>query len=418
MVPMDIEEHAFPHPVPPTGGRRALVVGLGVSGIATAVRLRSIGWDPVIVEKSPGRRTGGYFVGIFGAGQAAARRLGILDAIPDRSPANSADYVVTRSGNRRSGLGFTDFPSEPRVMSRGDVEQGVFAALPDDVEIRYSTSPVHIEQDTDGVDVTLERDGTTGTERFDLVVGADGLRSTVRRLVFAPHEQHLHRLGYMIAAFTLPGPIGGMAANEGAMLLEPGRSLLVLPFAGRGPSAFFSYRTSDVESQFSGRPVDRLRTAYRPEPYGRLLGEALDAFEATDEYLYDTAEQVQMSRWSKGRVVLTGDAAWCTTVYSGMGASAALAGADLLGTMLRRHGDRIGPALRAWESHLRPPIASYQRTGIAQVSLFTPSSRRQMVGRRIFEFVDRLPVLGAALRHRLDNSEDNVEKERDIAFVA
>ncbi|WP_422774195.1 FAD-dependent monooxygenase [Plantactinospora sp. WMMC1484] len=414
---MGIEERAFNAEISRSERNRALVVGLGVSGIATALRLRSIGWEPVIVEKAHGRRTGGYFIGVFGAGQAAARRLGILDAIPDRSPANSADYVVTRSGNRRSGLGFTDFPGEPRVMLRGDVEQGAFAALPDDVEIRYSTTPIRIEQDVSGVNATLEQNGTTVTERFDLVVGADGLRSTVRGLVFGPHAQYLHRLGYMIAAFMLPRPIGGMAANEGAMLLEPGRSLLVLPFADHPPTAFFSYRTDDVDTQFIGRPIDRLRAAYRPLPYGRLLGEALDAFEATDDYLYDTAEQVRMNTWSKGRVLLVGDAAWCATVYSGMGVSAALAGADLLGTMLQRHGDRVGPALQAWENHLRPHIASYQRTGIKQISLFTPANRRQLVERRLFEIVDRLPVIGAAIRRRLNSSEDNLEKERDIAFV-
>ncbi len=396
---------------------RALVVGLGISGIATALRLRSIGWEPVIVEKAPARRRGGYFVGVFGAGQAAARRLGILDGIPDRSPAVSADFVITRSGDRRSGLGFGDFPGEPRVMLRGDVEQGAFAALPDDVEIRYSTTPIHIEQDASGVHVTLEQDGRTVTEHFGLVVGADGLRSTVRRLVFDPDDQSLHRLGYMIATFMLPHPIGGMAANEGATLLEPGRSLLVLPFADHAPTALFSYRTDDVDAQFTGRPIDRVRAAYGPQPYGRLLGEALDAFEAADEYLFDTVEQVRMSTWSKGRVVLVGDAAWCASLYSGMGVSAGLAGADLLGTMLQRHDDRVGPALRAWESHLRPHITSYQRTGLKQISLFTPANRRQLVLRRIFEIVDRVPVVGPTLRRVINTSEDNLEKERDIAFV-
>ncbi|MFY1637096.1 hypothetical protein ACN27F_28110 [Solwaraspora sp. WMMB335] len=95
---MDIEEHAFRQEIRRSRRNRALIVGLGISGIATAVRLHAIGWEPVIVERSTGRRTGGYFIGVFGAGQAAARRLGILDAIPDRSPANSADYAVARNG--------------------------------------------------------------------------------------------------------------------------------------------------------------------------------------------------------------------------------------------------------------------------------------------------------------------------------
>ncbi|WP_211267308.1 FAD-dependent monooxygenase [Nonomuraea candida] len=201
--------------------RRALVVGLGISGIATAIGLRRAGWEPVIMERAPGRRPGGYFVVLFGAGRAAARRLGILDALPDRSPPGAITYTVDRAGTRRPGLGFGDLPVPPRAMLRGDVERAAFAALPPDVEIRYATTPTRVEQDAAGVEVTLDQGGDSVTERFDLVVGADGLRSTVRRLVFGPDGRYLHRLGYMIAATALPGPVGGLAPHEGASPATP-----------------------------------------------------------------------------------------------------------------------------------------------------------------------------------------------------
>src|ERR1700704_6416655 len=75
-------------------GRRVLVVGLGISGTATALRLRQIGWDPVVVEKAPARRTGGQYIVMFGAGQAAARRLGILDRMTDRNVADGSAFSV------------------------------------------------------------------------------------------------------------------------------------------------------------------------------------------------------------------------------------------------------------------------------------------------------------------------------------
>ncbi|MEU6739761.1 FAD-dependent oxidoreductase [Streptosporangium sandarakinum] len=400
-----------------TSSNRALVVGLGVSGIATAIGLRRIGWDPVIVERAPGRRSGGYFVMLFGAGQAAARRLGILDAIPDRSPLGGVTYTIDRAGVRRPGLGSRDLPIPPRTMLRGDVERAAFAALPHDVEIRYTTTPTRIEQDASGAEVTLEHDGGSVTERFDLVVGADGLRSTVRRLVFGPHGEYLHRLGYMIAATVLPGPIGGLSPHEGASLLEPGRAMWIFPFADHPPTVLFSYRTDDVDAEFTGRPAERVRAAYGPQPTGRLLGEALDALDAADGFLFDSVEQPRMDTWSRGRVVLVGDSAWCPGLYSAMGISAGLAGADLLGGMLHRHPGDVPGALRAWEAQLRPHMTYYQVNGVQERYFFTPGNRRQIALRSLLARGLRLPVIGDAMRSLRGGSKPIRERELDIAHA-
>lgn len=398
-----------------SGRRRALVVGLGVSGIATAIGLQRIGWDPVIVERAPGRRSGGYFVMLFGAGQAAARRLGILDALPDRSPPGGITYTVDRAGVRKPGLGLEDLPVSPRTMLRGDVERAAFAALPHDVEIRYATTPTRIEQDASGVDVTLEHDGGSVTERFDLVVGADGLRSTVRRLVFGPHHRYLHRLGYMIAATMLPGPIGGLLPHEGASLFEPGRAMWVFPFADHPPTVLFSYRTDDIDAEFTGRPAEQVRAAYGPQPMGRLLGEALDALDTAGEFLFDSVEQARMDAWSHGRVVLVGDSAWCPSLYAAMGISAALAGADLLAGMLHRHPGDIRGALHAWEAQLRPHMTYYQANGVEQRYFFTPGNQRQIALRPVMARGLRLPVIGGALRSLRSSSKSIRERELDIA---
>ncbi|GEM_PF-2092193 len=283
-------------------GRRALVVGLGISGMATAIRLRKAGWEPVIVERAPARRTGGYFIALFDPGRRAAERLGILGDMHDRYPPDCVGWIEDRAGNRKPGLVFPP-GIRPYMLLRTDVERAAFENLPPDVEIRYSTTPIHIAQDDTGVEVTLDQNGAAVTERFDLVVGADGLRSTVRRLVFGPHEQCLHRLGYMITAFTLPAPIGGYAGNEIVSLFEPDRSLWLIPFKDHPPAVLFSYRTDDVDAQFRGRPVDRIREAYGPEPPGRLLGEAIAALEAADHY--------SSTRSSRSGSTTCTAAAWC-----------------------------------------------------------------------------------------------------------
>jgi 2-polyprenyl-6-methoxyphenol hydroxylase-like FAD-dependent oxidoreductase len=397
--------------------RRALVVGLGISGIATAVRLRSIGWQPVLIEKAPARRSSGYFVGVFGAGKAAAARMGILDGMVNRTPPNAVTYYIDRAGHRDSGLGFLDLPGTPRMLLRGDIEQAAFAALPEDVEIRYSTVPSRIEQDARGVEVMLANTatGTETVERFDLVVGADGMRSTVRRLSFGPAEDYLHRMNHMIAAFELRRQVDGFGDAEGVRLVEPGRSMWVFPFLDHAPTVLLAYHTDDVDAEFRQPRIERIRAVYGPEPLGKTLGEVLAELESADEVLFDSVEQVKMSSWHNGRVVLVGDSAWCTTLYAGMGASLALAGADLLGTMLQRHPHDLQGALAGWEQRLRPYVDYCQHLAEVQRPFFTPSHRCHIAQRKMVERVRRLPLAGRLLTHLQSNGRAQRMKDMDVA---
>ncbi|MDX2677206.1 MULTISPECIES: FAD-dependent monooxygenase [Streptomyces] len=401
-----------------TSRPRALVVGLGISGTASALRLHRAGWDVVVLEKAPERRRGGYFIAVFGTGLAAAERLGFADAVPDRLAPDGVNYDVVRTGRRRLGVSYADVFPGSRLVVRGDVEEAAFTALPDEVEIRYSTVPIALDQNPDGVDVEI-RDLTTETttvERFDLVVGADGLRSTVRRLAFEPEQSPIRRLNYMIAVYSLPEPIPGYRAQDGLTMAEAGRSVWVFPFANRPPSVLFSYRTDDVDAEFTRPAIDSLRAAYGPEPTGSTLGWLLDQFEKAPDHLFDSAEQVHLDHWHRGRVVLVGDAAWCLTVYSAMGASTGLAGADLLGTMLERHPHDVPRALQDWEDHLRPFIAHHLGNAVSMRAFLTPGNRAELLLRSVMIRVSRLPIAGRLLAKVMANRARM--KSLDIAAAA
>ncbi|TWF82269.1 2-polyprenyl-6-methoxyphenol hydroxylase-like FAD-dependent oxidoreductase [Pseudonocardia hierapolitana] len=403
-----------------TSRQRALVVGLGISGTASALRLHRAGWDVVVLEKAPERRRGGYFIALFGTGIAAAERLGIAGAVPDRADPSGASYDIDRTGRRRRGLGYANLPGKNRLVVRGDIEDAAFSALPDEAEIRYATVPTALAQDFDGVDVEIRdlNTETTTIERFDLVVGADGLRSTVRRLAFEPEQNRTHRLGYMIAAFSLPEPVPGYRKQDGLILAEPGRSVWVFSFSDRPPTVLFSYRTDDVDAEFTRPAIDSLRAAYGPEPTGSTLGWLLDQFEKAPDHLFDSAEQVHLEHWHRGRVVLVGDAAWCLTLYSGMGASTGLAGADLLGTMLERHPDDVPAALRDWEEHLRPFIDYHLRSGVSMRSFFTPANQKELLLRSVVNHLSRLPIAQKLLAKTKTDSADARMKSLDIAAAA
>lgn len=370
--------------------RRALVVGMGVTGLATAGRLAAAGWEPVLIERSADRRRGGYFICLFEAGRYAAERLGILPFLHDRNP-QGRTFLTDRKLRSQRALGLKDLPGSPWMLLRSDVEDAAFEALPDDVEIRYSTVPVSVDADGDGVDVTLRNlaNGSERTERFDLVVGADGVRSSVRRLAFGPDEDFLQSFGYMIYAFQYEGQPRGMRTGQSLTLVEPDRALWGFGFSDHDPTMMLSYRTDDPAGERAKMPAERLREVFSDSPLGETLSDVLEAAEHAPSPLWDTVEQVHMPRWHRGRVVLVGDAAWCVTLFAGMGVSAGLIGADVLGSALERHPEDVDQALSHWEETMRPTIENYQQIGVTQQDLFVPRNRRQIALRHVIAWLSR-----------------------------
>ncbi|WP_280402506.1 FAD-dependent monooxygenase [Nocardia carnea] len=366
--------------------KRALVVGLGIAGMSAAIGLRRAGWTPVIVERAPERRTGGYFVGLFPQGRQAAVELGIADDLHTRNPQRAAgahSWSVDRRGRRRPALGFLDQPGEPAAVLRGDIEAALWQSITD-VEVRFGTTPVAITEGSAEVQVLLETadTGARYRESFDLVVGADGMRSSVRRIVFGPDEDYLTTWNAMICAFQLKEQVPSYEASDSIIMARAKRAVWVFGFADHAPTALLTYRTTDIQEQFSGSRVQRLRSVFSgmDDPVVRHV---LDSLEEAPDHLFDSVHQVRMPRWSRGRVVLAGDAAWCMNLYSGMGATSALRGGAALSAALREHPDDLAAALDAWETGLRPFITKHQRTARLKQQMFVPSSRRAEVLRSV-----------------------------------
>ncbi|GAA3599246.1 FAD-dependent monooxygenase [Nonomuraea rosea] len=362
--------------------KRALVVGLGIAGMSAAIGLRQAGWQPVIVERAPERRTGGYFVGLMPEGRQAAADLGIAGHLHLRNPPDGGKaWSLTRRGTREPGLGFLHQPGDPAAVVRGDIEAALWQGIRGDgtsepIAVRFATRPVEIDDTGADVRVLLEDAGTGAwyRESFDLVVGADGLRSNVRRTVFGPDEHYMTAWDAIICAFQLQEQVPTFQEADSIISAREGRGAWVFGFADRPPTALLTYRTEDVQGQFTGSRIERLRTAFS-DMDDPVVRHALSSLEQTPDFLFDSVHQVKMSRWSRGKVVLVGDAAWCLNLYSGMGASSALRGGAELGRALREHPDDLDAALTAWESRLRPSITRHQRIARVKQQLFVPSNR-------------------------------------------
>jgi 2-polyprenyl-6-methoxyphenol hydroxylase-like FAD-dependent oxidoreductase len=193
-------------------------------------------------------------------------------------------------------------------------------------------------------------------------------------MIFGPHEDYLTTWNAMICAFQLPEQVPSFAAADSIISARAGRAVWVFGLADQAPTVLLTYRAGDVADQFTGSPIQRLRTVFSgmDDPAVR---HALDSLEQTPEFLFDSVHQVKMPRWSNGRVVLLGDAAWCPNLYSGMGATSALMGGAELGRALQEKPDDLEAALAPWESRLRPFIRKHQRIARVKQQMFVPSSR-------------------------------------------
>lgn len=362
-------------------GRQALVVGLGIAGMAAAVGLRAAGWTPVIVERSPERRTGGYFVGLFPEGKQAARDLGVLENLHTRNPVSGTEWSIDRRGRHHRWPGFLDQPGEPAAVMRGDIEAALWHSIQDDagpgpVEVRFGTHPVQIVDEADGAHVVLE-DAATGERRretFDLVVGADGLRSSVRALVFGPHEEFMESWNAIICAFELDEQVPGYGPQDGVIAARAGRAAWTFAFSDRTPTMLLTYRTDDEDAQFERPPLETLEAAFEGLDHP-AVAHGLETLRTAPHYLFDSVHQVKMPSWHRGRVVLVGDSAWCLNLFSGMGSTAGLQGGAALGEALRDHPDDLDAALAAWEHRLRPSITTYQKRARIVQHLFVPTGR-------------------------------------------
>lgn len=171
-------------------------------------------------------------------------------------------------------------------------------------------------------------------------------------------------------------------AGDSIIAARAKRAVWVFGLADHVPTALLTYRTSKIQEQFGGSRAERLRSVFSgmDDPVVRHV---LDSLEQAPDHLFDSVHQVKMPRWSEGRVVLVGDAAWCMNLYSGMGATSALRGGAALGAALREHPDDLDAALDAWEAGLSPFITKHQRTARLKQQMFVPPSRRAEVLRSL-----------------------------------
>jgi 2-polyprenyl-6-methoxyphenol hydroxylase-like FAD-dependent oxidoreductase len=374
------------------------VIGGGIAGLALAHQLAP-DHDVTVLEASPGPRGGGYMIDFFGPGFLAAERMGIIDELRARGHAFEGVRYGTPDGaeSGRIDVGPLVAAAGGRYFSilRPEVELGLLAVLPGSVDLRYSARAVEVR------DAGLEGAGSPrravveladGTSiESDLVVACDGVRSAVRERV-APGHGRIVPMGYRVASYLYPDPQLAEELGERMLMTDTVRRVGWIYAAGDGRvGAMFAERTDEASTERPAPDRTRLRREFSGlHPH---LDRALD--HAPASFYDDLVAQAVAPRWSRGRVVLAGDAAHAPSLLAGQGTSLAIAGAEALARSLRAAGPHVETGLAEYERRWRPTVRSAQRAGRRSASFFTPANRAQL---RLQQIARRAVALPGASR--------------------
>jgi 2-polyprenyl-6-methoxyphenol hydroxylase-like FAD-dependent oxidoreductase len=358
--------------------QKVLISGAGAAGESAGYWLARYGYQATIIERAPEPRRGGFAVDLRGVAIPVAEQMGILGQCRDEGVYITEIVRLHRfgepawktDGNFGAGEGVT---GDLEIL-RDDLSMIMHKANRsfDNLNYIFDDSIASIHQDDNGVDVTFNN---SPPQRYDLVIGGDGVHSKVRSLVFGPESQFMKPLGYYVGIYTIPNLFD--MERQWFMCSLPAKVVSVMQYGhdkhtrgmfifGSPPIEFDPY---DPESQ-----KKLIRDAFKDDHQYWGVRPLLDGLDDATDLYFDEVSQVHMPSWSKGRVALVGDASSAPTLFSGQGTSTALVGSYVLAGELKAAGGDHRFAFPAYNAAMRPFIDLNQSIPFGCEELTIPDS--------------------------------------------
>ena len=289
-------------------------------------------------------------------------------------------------------------------LKRSDVSSAIFSLTDGKVETIFGDSISDIEETDGKVRVTFDH---AAPRDFDLVVGADGLHSRVRSLVFGKEEQLARSLGYYEAAFE----VDGYQPRDELVYVSyglPGRQISRFSMRDEKTLFLFVFRNKYLTGVQPSNLAERkalLAAMFANE--GWEFPEILKAMEHVDDIYFDSVSQIRMDRWSKGRMALIGDAAACVSLLAGEGTGLAIGEAYVLAGELNRYGEDYTRAFERYQSLMMPFLRQKQESAAKFASSFAPASSLGITFRNLVTKLMNIPwianyFIGQDLRDNID----------------
>ncbi len=356
---------------------KILIVGAGIAGPTLAFWLNKSGHEVTIVEHAPKLRTGGYLIDFWGAGFDVAQRMGIVPELRTRGYVFTEARAIDRNGRKIASFNpEAVIESNKRYLSipRTDLAAVIYDSLGGAVELMLSDTVRALADDGEHVRVTFE---SGSTRDFDLVIGADGLHSRVRKLAFGPDEQFEKYLGMVVAAFDVER-YPERDELVAMMYAEVGFQAIRLSFRDDATLLLFSLRhDGDVPAE---RAAQERLLREKLGGAGWEVPEMLAVMPNAKNFYFDSVSQIQMPSWSTGRIALVGDAGACPSFLAGQGSALAMVEAYTLAAELARTSDHC-EAFAHYEERLAPLIRSKQDAAQGLGLAFAPKNNFQLVVR-------------------------------------
>ena len=345
-----------------------LISGAGIAGATAAYWLARSGRQVTVVEKAAGTRSSGNPIDVRGDAAVVAQQMQLWPRLQEAATGVTRLVILDAAGKRRAVVR-TQQDADPTAeveVARAHLAATLLSAARDEAEIVVGDSIAHLTQDAHGVDVTFDQGPP---RRFDLVLGADGLHSTVRRLAFGPEERFAQPFGMFVG--TMPTAISAGEPHELLLFNRPGLSLSIHPAGGK-PLAAFIFRSQErYDHRHPGTSRQLVADAYAGQ--GWVTDQAVAEWLTADDVYFDAVTRIDLPSWTRGRISLLGDAANCISLL-GEGSSNAIVGAKTLADALAAHPGDHRTAFTAYEATHRRRLRTFQRRAGLNSHVLVPTS--------------------------------------------
>ena len=363
--------------------REVLISGAGIAGCTLAYWLARNDYSVTVVERGGALRSSGSPVDVRGPAVDVIERMNIGTRLREASIRVAGMTFLDAAGKRvarvdiealRSSIVPKDFE-----IARGYLARILHEVSASDADYIFGDSIATLTQDGAGVDVTFEH---SRPRRFDLVIGADGLHSIVRRLEFGPDYEFVKQAG--LYASTVPLPANSDTGREMFMLNTPGKLAALHPCEGT-PLAYFIFWHPEIP-EFDYTDLDQHKGLLEKTfaGIGWRVPEFLAAVRVARDLYFDSVARVDVADWARGRVALLGDASSCVSLF-GDGSTLAIAGAYQLATALAENPADPKTAFARYQTIHSKLVASKQKHLAHAASRIVPKTPIGIwVGTRVF----------------------------------